>query len=156
MKQFIYFKYIRSNLKQNKMKKIIVLLVVLLSFSALTSCSKDDDAASLQGKWEYFKEGTATDGVEVLEDYAHQAGCSKDYSMITSTSIMDHTFSGSTCTEEISTIPYTRSGNTITTTFGGSSFTAEIKTLNDSTLKVYFTDPDFPGEAEVTIFKRVN
>ncbi len=138
------------------MKKIILFVLAFVSFSVLTSCSSDDDGASLEGKWEYFKEGTATDGQEFLQDYVHQAGCSKDYSMITASSIMDHTFSGSTCTEEISTIPYTRSGNTITTTFDGSSFTAQIKTLNENTLKVYFTDPDFPGEAEVTVFKRVN
>jgi hypothetical protein len=69
---------------------------------------------------------------------------------------MDHTFSGITCTEEISTIPYTRSGNTITTTIDGSNFTAQIKTLDDSILKVYFTDPDFPGVAVVTVFKRIN
>ena len=138
------------------MKKIIVLLVALVSLSTVTSCSKDDEAASLQGKWEYLKEGTATDGVETLYNYNHETGCSKDYSMITATSIMDHTFSGSTCIEEITTVPYTRSGNTITATVNGSSFTVEIKTLDDSTLKVYFTDPDFPGEAEVTVFKRVN
>lgn len=138
------------------MKKIVLFVVAFVSFSVLTSCSKDDDGASLQGKWEYFKEGDAIDGVETLYDYNHETGCTKDYSMISGTTIMDHNFSGSACTEEITTVPYTRSGNTITTTFAGSSFTAEIKTLNDTTLKVYFTDPDFPGEAEVTVFKRVN
>lgn len=138
------------------MKKIIVLLVALVAFSAVTSCSKDDEAASLQGKWEYFKEGTATDGVEVLEDYAHQAGCSKDYSMITATSIMDHTFSGSTCTEEISNIPYSRSGNTLTVTGESATLTFLIKKLTSSTLTVYFVNPDSPSVSQVTVFKRID
>lgn len=138
------------------MKKIIVLLVAMVSFSALTSCSKDDDGPSLQGKWEYFKEGDAIDGVETLYNYNHETGCTKDYSMISATTIMDHNFSGTACAEEIISSPYTRNGNIITTTNGGATFTAEIKTLDDSTLKVYFTDPDFPGEAGVTVFKRVN
>jgi hypothetical protein len=138
------------------MKKIILLLVVLVSFSAVTSCSKDDGGPSLQGKWEYFKEGDAIEGVETLYNYNHQTGCTKDYSMISGTTIMDHNFSGSACTEEIVSSPYTRNGNIITITFGGETFTAEIKTLDESTLKIYTTDPDFPGVSEVTIFKRVN
>lgn len=138
------------------MKKIIVLLVAMVSFSALTSCSKDDDGPSLQGKWEYLKEGVASGEQEVLEDYSHQSGCAKDYSMITATTIMDHSFNGTACTEEITTTPYTRNGNTITITFGGETFTAVIKSLTSTTLKVYFTDPDSPTVSEVTVFKRVN
>lgn len=142
--------------KSYQMKKIIFIAVTFLSFATLTSCSKDGDSPSLQGKWEYFKEGTATSSQEVLENYVHQTGCTKDYSMITATSIMDHTFSGVACTEEISTIPYTRNGNIITTTSGGTTYTFEIKTLDDTTLKVYASNPSSPTVSEVTVFKRVN
>ena len=138
------------------MKKIIFIAVAFLYFATFTSCSKDEDSPSLQGKWEYFKEGTATSGQEVLESYVHQTGCAKDYSMITATSIIDYSFSGVACTEEISTIPYTRNGNTITITSGGTTYTYEIKTLDDTTLKVYTTNPDSPTVSEVTVFKRVN
>lgn len=138
------------------MKKILLLTVAFISLVTVTSCSKDDENASLQGKWEYSKEGIASGGQEVLEDYSHQSGCAKDYSMITATTIMDHVFNGTACTEEIANTPYTRNGNTITTTFGGETFTAVIKSLTSTTLKVYFTDPDSPTVSEVTVFKRVN
>ena len=124
---------------------------------SVTSCSKDDDApASLQGKWEYFKEGVASGGQEVLVNYEHQAGCAKDFTTITATAFVDHSFFGSTCVEEIVTIPNTRNGNVITATSEGISQTGEIKTLDGSTLKIYYTDPDFPTVSEVTVFKRVN
>ena len=138
------------------MKKILLLTVAFISLVTVTSCSKDDENASLQGKWEYSKEGIASGGQEVLEDYSHQSGCAKDYSMITATTIMDHVFNGTACTEEIANTPYTRNGNTITITYGGETFTAVIKSLTSTTLKVYFTDPDSPTVSEVTVFKRVN
>jgi hypothetical protein len=139
------------------MKKIILLAVAFVSFATITSCSNDDDQASLQGKWEYLKEGTAnSSGQEDLVDYQHQAGCSKDYSIITASSIVDHSFFGSTCEEEIFSTPYTRNGNTISITVEGETFTAEIKTLDSSTLKIYSIDPEFPGIIDVTVFKRIN
>ena len=36
------------------MKKMILLAVAFVSFAALTSCSNEDENASLLGKWEYF------------------------------------------------------------------------------------------------------
>ncbi len=83
------------------MKKMILLAVAFISFAALTSCSNEDESVSLLGKWEYLKHGTVTNGQEVLTDYIPQTGCSKNYSMITSTTIMDHTFNGSDCFEDI-------------------------------------------------------
>jgi hypothetical protein len=141
------------------MKKIILLAVAFVSLATITSCSNDDDnnqSASLEGKWEYFKEGVASGGQEVLVDYEHQAGCAKDYSMVTATTIVDHTFFGTSCTEDVTTSNYTRNGNIITVTIGGETFTSEIKTLDGSTLKIYYTDPGFPTISEVTVFKRVN
>ena len=138
------------------MKKGLLLVAICLS-TLFSSCSKDDDQASLQGKWEYFKEGTAnSSGQEFLVNYEHQSGCTKDYSIITASSIVDHSFFGSTCEEEIFSTPYTRNGNTISITVEGETFTSEIKTLDGSTLKMYYTDPDFPGVIDVTVFKRIN
>jgi len=141
------------------MKKIILLAIALVSLASITSCSNDDDnnqSASLEGKWEYFKEGIASGGQEVLADYEHQAGCAKDYSMVTATTIVDHSFSGTSCTEDVSSSNYTRNGNIITITSGSVTGTGEIKTLDSSTLKIYSTDPDFPGVIYVTVFKRIN
>jgi hypothetical protein len=139
------------------MKKGLLLVAICLS-TFFNSCSNDDDSApSLQGKWEYFKEGTANStGQEFLTDYEHQSGCTKDYSNITASTIIDHSFFGSTCEEEIFSTPYTRNGNTISITSEGETFTAEIKTLDANTLKIYSTDPDFPGIIDVTVFKRIN
>ena len=139
------------------MKKIILLAVAFVSLATITSCSKDDDSASLQGKWEYLQEGSANaSGQEVLTNYQHEVGCTKDYSIISASSISDYSFSGSTCIEEVFTTPYTRNGNTISITSEGQTFTAQIKTLNSNTLKIYAIDPDFPEEIAVTVFKRIN
>lgn len=137
------------------MKKIILLAAAIISFATVTSCDNDDDA-SLTGKWEFSKEGYAENGQEFLEDYEHQAGCSKDYLLITATTIADHSFFETTCEEDIITNTYTRNGNTITISEEGEIFQVQINTLNGTTLKVSFTDPDFPGESMVTVFKRVN
>jgi hypothetical protein len=139
------------------MKKIIYLAIAFISLNAITSCSKDDEnQASFEGKWEYLKEGVATGGQEVLVDYVHETGCTRDYSIITATAIADYEYFGNTCNEDITITNYTRSGNTISTTVEGQTFTATIKTLNSSTLKVYFADPENPEISEVTVFKRIN
>lgn len=137
------------------MKRIILLAAAIIFFTVVTSCDNDDNS-ELTGKWEFSKEGFAEDGQEFLEDYEHQAGCSKDFLQITATTIADHTFFETTCEEDIVTNTYTRNGNTISITEEGEIFQAQINTLNSTTLKVYFIDPDFPDEAEITVFKRVN
>ena len=139
------------------MKKIIYLVIAFISLTVITSCSKDDDnEASLTGKWEYLKEGVANGGQEVLTDYEHQIGCTKDYSLISATSISDYSYSGNPCEEEITTLNYTRNGNNISFNIQGLTFTAVIKTLTATTLKIYISDPENPEISEVTVFKRIN
>ena len=119
------------------MKKFALLFVAVLT-AGLTSCSKDDDnaQASLVGKWEYSKEGVSVNGIEQLENYDHSTGCDKDFSMITATAIIDHTFEGSGCTEFLDNYTYTRSGNTITVTDDeGGVQPFQILQLDNSTLK---------------------
>jgi hypothetical protein len=126
------------------MKKIILLAVALVSLATITSCSKDDDSASLQGKWQLSKYGTLVNGQEVLEDVVpDNDGCQQDYTLITATNSIYYEFEdlGSGCEEFISEpVPYTRDGNIITSADG----TAEIKSLTGSTLKIY-TVVDFGG-----------
>ena len=138
------------------MKKMILLAVAFVCFASVTSCSKDDDGTSLEGKWEYSKEGTATNGQEILVDYVPESGCAKNYAMITASTIMDHTFSGGTCQEAISNQSYTRNGNTLTVTGEGATLTFLIKKLTSTTLTVYFNNPDSPTVSQVSVFKRIN
>lgn len=140
------------------MKKIILLFVAIISLTTISSCSNDDDnEASLIGKWEYSKEGVSSNGQEILTDYEHTDGCSKDYIQITATTVSDHSFyDEGGCTEETFTVNYTRSGNTLTVGTGSDSSTAQIATLTDTTLKITYTDSDFPGVLYVDVYTRVN
>ena len=136
------------------MKKIILLAVALVSLATITSCSKDDDSASLQGNWETLKYGTLVNGQEVLEDVVpDDDGCEQDYTEITANSIIEHSFEdlGSGCEEVIETTSYTRAGN-ILTTVGG---TAEIKSLTGSTLKLYVVIPGPNGGTFISVLNRI-
>ena len=138
------------------MKKIILLAVALVSLATITSCSKDDDSASLQGKWVDFKTGTLVNGQEVLVDVIpDDDGCNQDYIQITANSSISHEFEdlGNGCQESIGAAePYTREGNFIT--FDG--VTAEIKSLTGSTLKLYIVS-DLGGTTEtfIAVLKRI-
>jgi hypothetical protein len=137
------------------MKKIILLAVALVSLATITSCSKDDDSASLQGNWETLKYGTLVNGQEVLEDVVpDDDGCEQDYTEITANSIIEHSFEdlGSGCEEVIDTPEsYTRAGNILTTAGG----TAEIKSLTGSTLKLYVVVLGTNGGTYITVLNRI-
>lgn len=119
------------------MKKLALIFVAIVSTS-VTSCSKDDDVtnAELQGKWEYSKEGTITNGMEALTDYNHEVGCTKDFIIIDANNYIDHSFETEDCAETTYTAPYTRNGNTITVTESGTTLTGTIMQLDNSTLKI--------------------
>lgn len=140
------------------MKKIILLFVAIVSLSSITSCSNDDDNdASLIGKWQYTKEGISANGQEALTDYEHAEGCTKDYIQITATTVTDHTFyNDGDCTEDTLTVNYSRNGSTLTVGTGSDASVAQIATLTDTTLKITYTDSDFPGVLYVDVYTRVN
>ncbi|ESU21297.1 hypothetical protein FCR2A7T_05940 [Flavobacterium cauense R2A-7] len=141
------------------MKKITILfafaLVLGLSFA---SCNKDDDSssssssASLEGKWNFSKEDTTVDDTEILVDYnGNESGCSKDYIMINANgtiSSVDYDSFNSPCEVFTDNGTWVRSGNSLSVTLGGETFTSEILTLTSSELKVR----DFDGE--ITVFTR--
>jgi hypothetical protein len=138
------------------MKKIILLAVALVSLVTITSCSKDDDSASLQGNWVVLKSGELVNGQEVLEDVIpDDDGCNQDYIQITATNSIFHQFEdlGSGCEETIGDpVPYTREGNIIT----ANGQYSEIKSLTGSTLKIYSVE-DFGGTTTtfITLLKRI-
>lgn len=139
------------------MKNLALLFVAALAIGT-TSCNKDDDSssASLEGKWEYSREGGIIQGQEVLTDYVHTAGCAKDFSQISATTIVDHDFFGDDCLESTYTLNYTRNGNTITITEGGEVFTATILQLDNSTLKIKGEEITEGGitYSDVTVYTR--
>lgn len=140
-------------------KLVIVFMSVLTSGLLLTSCSDDDgDSASIEGKWEFYEEGTSFGGQEELFLYEHTEGCEKDFIEVLSEGVYQDVFyynDGEACSEDISTSTWSRSGNTITVTTGGASETYTILTLNSSTLKIALTS-EFGGVtfSDITVFKR--
>lgn len=142
------------------MKKIILLFVAVLGISStFVSCSKSDssDSASIVGKWEFSKEGVIVNGQEVLTNYVHTTGCTKDYSQFFDNNTMvDHSFEnpGTGCTEYLDSYTYVKNGNTLTLTQGTYSISTTIQTLSSSTLKVKFTDPD-TSEVYISVFTRI-
>ncbi len=138
------------------MKKIILLAVAFVSFAALTSCSNEDESASLLGKWENFKLGTVTNGQETLTDYVPASGCTKNYAIINATTIISHNFNGSDCFESINNQSYSKQGDVLRVDGETASLTYEIKTLNSTTLKIYLTAIDTEPASQVFVFKRIN
>lgn len=124
----------------------------------LTSCSSDgssqEQAASIVGKWQYTKTGTITNNEEVLNDYPHTPGCTKDYIEILSPNIVkSHEFDNPDCDETIKTGTWSRSNNTLVVTYPDEPNTnGEILELTSTTLKVKFLSPDI---TDVEILTRI-
>jgi len=136
--------------------KQIVMLVAFTTFS-LVSCNNDDDSgnASIEGKWELSKEGSIVSGQEILVDFEPDAGCSKDYDEIkaggsgTSYYFEDN---GTGCESYSDDFSWSREGNTVTVTFSGDSYSAEILQLTSSTLKL---KTEAQGQVYIALYKRI-
>lgn len=147
------------------MKKTILMLVAFVAMGILTgSCGGSDDSSegstsgNLAGKWEYFQTGYTASGQDVLEDYAHNPDCSKDYvEFFTNGAINEMTYEnifGETCYESFSEGTYTKSGNTLSVTLYEETGAATIKVLSATMLRL--ESPVEDGYSEVSIFKRAN
>ena len=136
------------------MKKILFLFVSTLVLG-LTSCSKDDDSSSsstgLEGRWEYSQEGAIVGGQEVLAPYEHECSSQKDYTEFLAGGVMKDYYFDTNCTQDLSQGTWTKSGNSLAVNFGGEIATAEIVTLNATTLKVKIV---FSGETFIQVFTR--
>uniref|UniRef100_UPI00404A4A1C lipocalin family protein n=1 Tax=Flavobacterium sp. TaxID=239 RepID=UPI00404A4A1C len=144
------------------MKKVLFLFVALVAFSFTTiSCSNDDEggvnSSDLIGKWEYSQEGEVVNGQEVLEPYLHAAGCSKDYveflSNGTAADVSYYDNGQDPCTEDTLTTTWSVSGNNINISVLGVNYSAQVITLNATTLKVRDTDED---GTYVTVYTKIN
>ena len=137
------------------MKKI-VLFAAIMALS-ISSCSKNDDdqQAELIGKWEFSQLGTIVMGQEFLSPYQHQANCGKDFIQFDQTIAIGHFYDEITCVDDTDVNSYVRNGNIISIMVDGTVETAEIITLNASTLKLKYAEIA-NGEAQysTTVFVR--
>ncbi len=137
------------------MKKFLVL--VSLFAIGLTSCSKDDDSSSgggsaaIEGSWEYSKMGVKSGGEEFLFDYTNDCSTKKDYIKINSGGTMNDYWYDTDCVEDVENGIWTRSGNTLTASFGGASVDATILELSSTTLKLEYTEE---GVTNVEVYTR--
>ncbi|AWA30816.1 hypothetical protein HYN48_12410 [Flavobacterium magnum] len=136
------------------MKNILKVAVLVLSMS-FVGCSSDDDEASIVGKWNFSKEGLAAQGQEVLTDYTHATGCTKDNVEFKADGTISETYYDDACAASTSNGTYTKSGNTVVVTMDGVATTYEVKQLSGSTLKVYDTESiDGQSFTNVTVFTK--
>ena len=145
------------------MKKRILLFVSIVSLSlAFNSCSKDDDSSSstsgtIVGEWEFLKEGTIVSGTEFLTAYDHTSGCNKNYIEVKSNGISEDYYyekRAGSCVEFVDEATWTKDGNTLSVNYGGGDFfDSEIMILNNTTLKIKFTDDG--GTINVVEFVRI-
>jgi hypothetical protein len=140
-----------------KFKKLFLILPVFI-FGFL-SCSKDDstpvaEVYSIEGKWQFTKEGTITNNQEVLTNYQHTSGCTKDYTEILAGNVIkDHYFDNPNCQETIDTGTWSRSNNSFVIYHSGQpDINTEIMELTSTTLKVKFV---LSGITNVLIFTRI-
>lgn len=125
---------------------------------SLAACSEDSNSqyqsAALEGKWQYTRVGTIKGNTEVLTDYEHAAGCTKDYIEIGPANVLkSHEFSNPDCQEFIKTGTWSRTGNSLVVGYPEEpSLGGEILELTANTLKVKYTSSDI---TDVEILTRI-
>src|SRR5690606_26286238 len=126
-------------------KKILFLFMSILALGTVTSCSKeddgadDDDGSGITGKWYYYQQGMLMGSEEYLMDAVE--GCGDDYNL------------GNGCTSETDTSGiWSKNGNNFTISYDGEVYMqGEIKILDDTTLKVQYSEAE---TTYVAVFKR--
>lgn len=143
------------------MKKLVVTSIVfLMVLVGAASCDKDEDSetantgASLEGKWQFAKEGTIANGKEVLVDYIHLSGCTKDYMEFLPKNVWKiHFFDIPNCQEETNTATWTKNNNSVVLSFPNEpNDIFEILELTNTTLKIKGVDA---GITYIQIFTRI-
>lgn len=127
------------------MKKLLKLTALFLLFiTASTSCNKNDDdnqvQASIIGKWNYTSAGEVVNGQEVLSAYDHSAGCNKDNFEFKADGTGIQTEYNSSCVPNTYLSTYTKVGDILTQTESGETFTSTILQLDETTLKIRYTE----------------
>lgn len=138
------------------LKKLLILHLLVFSFYACSNndSSSETNTAALEGKWQYTKTGTISNNQEILTNYQHTSGCTKDYIEILAGGILkSHEFNNPNCQEIISTGSWTRSNNSITISYPNQpNVNGEILELTTTTLKTKFISM---GIIDVEVFTRI-
>lgn len=134
-------------------------LVAIALTLGLSSCSKDNDATpettvQIEGKWQFTKEGHITNNQEILNEYQHTSGCTKDYTEILAGNVVkDHYFDNPNCQETIDTGVWNKNNNALTFVYqNGNTVNGEIMELTNTTLKVKFV---LSGNTNLVVLTRM-
>ena len=121
--------------KFKKLLTLSLLLITIIACSSDDSSTTEDNQAIIIGTWKYTS--SSTNGVADAVDTCDLLNTL----VITSNQVTITEYWGVNCAETDSfTISYTISGNIITTTEEGESYTSEILTLNETTLSIKDVD----------------
>lgn len=128
------------------MKLISKVAVLFLMVFNLLSCSKEDDnQTTLEGKWEFYKEGYFYDIPENesdYKDYYHRCDTKKDYRFFYADGKMQEHLFGLECNEQSSDYKWTLkdNGNKLDIKFGDDGEIYEVLEFDGTILKVKFLE----------------
>ena len=125
------------------MKKILFLCLGVTMFASCSSDDSSSSSSSIVGSWEYSKEGAIVNGQEVLVDYENDCATSNDYIQFLDNGTLNDVYYWDDCEEDITPGTWSKTGNTATVTIDGETQTANILTLNSTTLKVSYEEDGF-------------
>ena len=145
------------------MKKLSILFVSVLTLGlAVTSCSHDDDNASIEGKWQITEVGEILNGKEVLQPYTNEGGCANDILEFTADGKFVDTYSeyyNNKCNDYSENGTWTRDGNTLTKKYGtgaDDNEKYEISELSGSKLKLQTTYSEGGiTVSDVAVYKKI-
>jgi hypothetical protein len=137
------------------MKKFFLKSILILCISLLIpSCGKQDssDAFTIVGKWEYLEKGVFIGGKEVMEQYGHSSGCTKNsIEFKTNNKVVTRSYVNSAvqdCEEIISTVSYSYDGAEII-------FNSEFKPYVSELVKLTATELIFKDKKNIYSFKKI-
>ena len=144
------------------MKKLSILFLSVMTLGlSISSCSKDDNQAAFEGKWELTSTGFIVNGKENLEPVTNQGGCNSEVFEYLANGTFTNTyseFSNSKCTNYTEEGTWSRNGNTLTEKFNGDSTgdVYEITNLTSTELKLKETYTQSGTTVSlVRVFKRI-
>ena len=152
--------YIRKKNMKTILKPLFIFLVVCLGF---ISCDKEDTAITpapaavvpIEGKWQFTKVGTTFNNQEILMDYEHSPGCSKDYIEILETKVVKtyNYDSQNNCAATTESGTWSRTNNNLVLSYPNQpNKNGDILILTNTTLKVKLVEA---GETYILVLTKI-